>query len=215
MKDTVAMNMNKLVQFLVKPAEDFTRQDIIRFIMINNIEMLNFRHVGGDGRLKSLNFAVTGEAELDRLLSAGERVDGSSLLPCIDAASSDLYIVPRYRTAFVNPFLSVPAVDILCSYYTKDGTPLASSPENTLRKAQEALRNSTGFTLEAMAELEYYVCYDSQRLYPVAAQRGYQESYPFFKWERLRGEAMQAIVQAGGKVKYGHSEVGVISDGDR
>jgi glutamine synthetase len=214
MKDTIGMNMNKIVQFLGKPAEEFTKKDLVKFIEENRIEMVNFRYVGGDGRLKTLNFAITSKAQLDSLLSTGERVDGSSLLPHIDAASSDLYVIPRYRTAYVNPFSPIPTVDILCSYYTNEGTRLPSSPENTVRKAHEVLKSSTGLTLEAMGELEYYVFYDSQPFYPTTAQMGYQESSPFSKWERLRGEAMLAIAQAGGKVKYGHSEVGNIHGED-
>ncbi len=107
--------------------------------------------------LKTLNFVITGKTQLDRLLSIGERVDGSSLFSYIDAASSDLYVVPRYKTAFVNPFSKIPAVDILCSYYTNQGIPLASSPENIVRKADGVLKKSTGLTLEAMGELEYYI----------------------------------------------------------
>ncbi|RLC92856.1 MAG: glutamine synthetase, partial [Chloroflexi bacterium] len=212
MKDSrLAMNPNKLVQYLEKPPEEFTKEDLIKFIEAHNIQMVNFRFVGGDGRLKTLNFVITGRSQLDRLLSAGERVDGSSLFSYIDAASSDLYAVPRYKTAFVNPFAPIPTVDILCSYYTKDGNPLASSPENVLRKAHEVLKGSTGLTLEAMGELEYYVLSGKQDLYPTKSQKGYQESSPFCKWETLRCEAMQAIAQAGGNIKYGHSEVGYIS----
>ena len=215
MKDTVVMNMNKVVQFLGKPPEEFTKQDIIKFIKDNKIEMMNFRYLGGDGRLKTLNFVITSEAHLDRLLSTGERVDGSSLLPYIDAASSDLYVIPRYKTAYVNPFSPVPTVDMLCSYYTNEGIQLPSSPENIIRKADEALKNSTGLTMEAMGELEYYVFYESQRFYPTTAQKGYQESSPFSKWENLRREAMLTIAQVGGKIKYGHSEVGNIHEEDR
>ena len=214
MKDTVGMNMNKIVQFLAKPAEEFTKLDLIKFIEEKEIEMVNFRYIGGDGRLKTLNFVITSKTELDRLLSVGERVDGSSLFSYIDAASSDLYVIPRYKTAYVNPFSPIPTVDILCSYYTNEGIRLPSSPENIVRKAQEILKNSTGLTLEAMGELEYYVFYGSQRFYPVTAQRGYQESAPFSKWERLRCEVIQAIAQAGGKIKYGHSEVGNICEED-
>ena len=206
--------MNKVVQFLGKPAEEFTKQDLIRFIEDKKIEMVNFRYVGGDGRLKTLNFVITSKAQLDRLLSMGERVDGSSLLPYIDAASSDLYVIPRYRTAYVNPFSPIPTLDILCSYYTSEGIRLPSSPENVVRKAHEVLKNSTGLTLEAMGELEYYVFYEGQRFYLTTAQEGYQESSPFSKWEGLRCEAMQAIAQAGGKIKYGHSEVGNIREED-
>jgi len=206
------MNINKIARFLGKSPEEFTKRDLIKFIEENNIEMVNFRHVGGDGRLKTLNFAISDKAQLDYLLSGGERVDGSSLLPYIDAASSDLYIIPRYRTAFVNPFSPIPTVDILCTYYTREGTRLPSSPENILRKAHEVLKSSTGLAMEAMGELEYYVFYEKQPFYSVRAQKGYQESSPFSKWERLRLEVMQAIAQAGGKIKYSHSEVGNIPE---
>jgi len=212
MKHTEGMDINKIVQFLEKPAEEFTKQDLIKFIEDREIERVNFRYAGGDGRLKTLNFIISSKAQLNRLLSIGERVDGSSLLPYIDAASSDLYVIPRYKTAYVNPFSPVPTVDILCSYYTSEGVPLPSSPENIVRKAGQVLKNSTGLTLEAMGELEYYVLYDSQRFYPTMAQRGYHESAPFSKWEGLRCEAMQFIAQAGGKIKYGHSEVGNIRE---
>ena len=214
MKDTVGMNINKIVQFLGKPPEEFTKQDLIKFIEEKKIEMVNFRYVGGDGRLKTLNFVITNKAQLDRLLSTGERADGSSLLPYIDAASSDLYVIPRYKTAYVNPFAPIPTLDILCSYYTSEGVPLPSSPANIVRKAHEALKNSTGLTLEVMGELEYYVFYNSQRFYPTTTQMGYQESAPFSKWEELRCEAMRAIAQVGGKIKYGHSEVGNIREED-
>ena len=91
MKDTrIEMNPNRIVQYLGKPPEEFTREDLIKFIEDNRIETINFRYVGGDGRLKTLNFVITSRAQLDQLLSAGERVDGSSLFSYIDAASSDL-----------------------------------------------------------------------------------------------------------------------------
>ena len=168
MKDTADINMsNKLVQFLSKESKDFTKSDLVKFIMENDIAMVNFRYVGGDSRLKTLNFVVTSKAQIDRLLSTGERVDGGSLLPYIDAGSSDLYVIPRYRTAYVNPFSSVPTLDVLCSYYTADGTRLASSPENVIKKAHEALTNSTGLTMEAMGELEYYAFYNDKTLYPI------------------------------------------------
>jgi len=52
--------------------------------------------------------------------------------------------------------------------------------------------------------------HDRQYSYPSVPQKGYHESAPFCKWEMLRYEAMQAIAQAGGNIKYGHSEVGHI-----
>lgn len=214
MKDAIALNPNKLVKALGKPAQDFTKADIIRFIEQNDIRMLNFRYVAGDGRLKKLNFVINNKAHLDRVLSMGERVDGSSLFSFVSADSSDLYVVPRYRTAFVNPFTEVPTIDLICSFYDNQGLPLESAPENILRKAQRTLKARTGFTMEALGELEYYLFSEIDRIYPIVEQKGYHESHPFSKWGLVRREAMQVISEMGGIIKYGHAEVGNILSGD-
>jgi glutamine synthetase len=214
MSQAANLNANTIARYLDKAPADFTKADIIKFVEENGIAAINFRHLGGDGRLKTLNFIVNSREQLDQILSAGERVDGSSLFSYIDSASSDLYVVPRYRTAFVNPFATIPSIDILGTYFTKEGERLASSPENILKKAQDNLKEKAGLRFEAMGELEYYVIAPRQHLYPTVAQKGYQESAPFCKWETLRYEAMNLIAQAGGKIKYGHSEVGHISSDD-
>ncbi len=80
MKDCeYALNPNQLVKYLKKPAADFTRADLIRYIEENEIEMLNFRYLAEDGRLKALTFVITSREHLESLLTTGERVDGSSL----------------------------------------------------------------------------------------------------------------------------------------
>lgn len=208
MESKMQLNPDPLMSFLRKERHSFTKNDLIYFIAENDIEMINFRYVGGDGRLKTLNFIINDAEQLDNILTYGERVDGSSLFPYIQAGSSDLYVVPRYRTAFLNPFSEVPAIDILCSYYDKDGKPLESAPENTLRKAARAFRESTGMEFQAMGELEYYVISPADTLFETENQRGYHESAPFSKWHALRCEAMKAIASTGGQIKYGHSEVG-------
>ena len=128
MNDNISLNPNALVHFLDKPADDFTKADLIRFIEANDIRMLNFRYSAADSRLKTLNFIIKDRHHLDSILSTGERVDGSSLFPnYVKPGSSDLYVIPRYRTTFLNPFSEIPAVDILCSYYDKDGQPFCDS----------------------------------------------------------------------------------------
>lgn len=208
MEERNILNPNPLVKFLNKPQKEFTKADLIRYIIKNDIEMINLRYVGADGRLKTLNFIINSLEHLDSILTYGERVDGSSLFPYIEAGSSDLYVIPRYRTAFLNPFSDIPAIDILCSYYTKDGKPLESAPEYTLRKAHEAFKQTTGLEFQAMGELEYYVISEKEDLFETPDQKGYHESIPFCKWANLRTEAMRAIAQTGGQIKYGHSEVG-------
>lgn len=211
-KNQYLLNPNPLVRFLQKPPAEFTRADIIRYIEENDIEMVNFRYVGGDGRLKALNFVIQSREHLESILSAGERVDGSSLFTFLEAGSSDLYVVPRFRSAFLNPFSEIPAVDIMCSYYDKDGKPLESAPENIMRKAHLELLEKTGYGMEVMGEIEYYVISEKDPLYRANDQRAYHESEPFVKWEQLRVDAMMAMAQTGAMIKYSHSEVGNFSD---
>ena len=94
--------------FLEKPCAEFTKEDIKRYIQQNGIRMVNFMYPAGDGRLKTLNFVINNQAYLDAILTCGERVDGSSLFPFIEAGSSDLYVIPRFRTAFLDPFAEIP-----------------------------------------------------------------------------------------------------------
>jgi len=211
MNEITAMNPNPLVQYLNKPASAFTRADLMRYIEDHDIEMINFRYVGWDGRLKTLNFIINSHDHLESILSSGERVDGSSLFPFVEPGSSDLYVIPKYKTAFRNPFAEVPTLDILCSFYDRHGNPLEISPEYILKKAHRAMQNVTGLTFETMGELEYYIISEEEELYPAVDQKGYHESSPYNKYGDYRREAMRLIAQSGGQIKYGHSEVGNFS----
>jgi glutamine synthetase len=208
MNKDLEMNPNKLVAYLGKPACEFTKADIVRYIKENGVRMVNFMYPAGDGRLKTLNFVINNEAYLDAILTCGERVDGSSLFTFIEAGSSDLYVLPRFCTAFLDPFAEIPTLSMLCSYFNKDGEPLESSPENTLRKACKAFKDVTGMDFQAMGELEYYVIAPDSGLYPATDQKGYHESAPYAKFNEFRTQCMSYIAQAGGQIKYGHSEVG-------
>ena len=205
------MNANEVVAFLQKPSSEWTKDDIVRFIRENEIKMVNLMYPGGDGKLKTLNFVINNLDYLDTILTCGERVDGSSLFSFIQAGSSDLYVVPRYASAFVDPFAEIPTLCLLASYFDKDGNPLESSPEYTLAKAAKAFREVTGMEFHAMGELEYYVITPDEEVFPAVDQRGYHESMPYAKTNDFRTLCMSYIAKAGGQIKYGHSEVGNFS----
>ena len=208
MEQDFSMHANPLVAKLQKPASEFTKADIVSYIKENGITMVNFMYPAADGRLKTLNFVINDAAYLDAILTCGERVDGSSLFPFIEAGSSDLYVIPRFCTAFIDPFAEQPTLSMLCSFFNKDGEPLESSPEHTLRKACRAFTEVTGMEFQAMGELEYYVISEDSGMFPATDQRGYHESAPYAKFNEFRTECMAYIAQAGGQIKYGHSEVG-------
>lgn len=208
MNPTVSLCPNPVVQFLEKQPSEFRKADIIRFIKENGIKMVNFMYPADDNRLKSLNFVINSEEYLESILTYGERVDGSSLFPFIEAGNSDLYVIPRYSTAFVDPFAEIPTLTMLASFFDKEGTPLQSSPEQTLRKACKAFKDVTGYDFYAMGELEYYVISEDTGLFPASDQKGYHESSPYAKFNDFRAECMWHIANAGGQIKYGHNEVG-------
>ena len=214
MDKAIMLNPNDLVRFLGKPQKEFTREDIIKYIVENDIEMVNFMYPAGDGRLKTLNFYINSLEYLETILTLGERVDGSSLFSFINAASSDLYVLPRFNTAFVDPFASIPTIAMLCSFFDKDGNPLKSSPEYTLRRACEEFTLTTGMNFQAMGELEFYVINPDEQKFSATDQKGYHESAPYAKSGDFRTRCMQAIASTGAHIKYGHSEVGnFVQDG--
>ena len=208
MNQNLSLNPNKVVEFLQKSPEDIRRSDLIRFVKENGIRMVNFMYPADDNRLKTLNFVVNSEEYLNSILTYGERVDGSSLFPFIEAGNSDLYVIPRYSTAFVDPFAEIPTLTMLATFFDKEGHPLESSPEYTLRKACESFKEVTGMDFHAMGELEYYVISDDNGLFHANDQKGYHESAPYAKFNDFRVECMSLIAQAGGQIKYGHNEVG-------
>lgn len=204
----LTLNKNELVKALQKPQREFTKTDIINYVIGHEIQMINFMYPAADGRLKTLNFVINDLDYLDTILSLGERVDGSSLFPFISAGNSDLYVLPRFSTAFVDPFSPLPTVTMLCSFFGQDGNLLESSPEYTLRKACREFTRVTGMRFQAMGELEYYVITADSGAFPAVDQRGYHESSPFAKFNDFRTKCMHAIATVGGYIKYGHSEVG-------
>jgi len=209
-----SLTSNPIIKILQKPAQEITKEDIAHFVKENNIKVINFRYAAWDGRLKTLSFFIESYSHLISILTAGERVDGSSLFPFIDSDSSDLYVIPRFKTVFVNPFSEIPAIDILCSFYDKNGNPFEGSPEYILKKAHQSFKNVTGYEFEAMGELEFYIISKDDGLFRAEDQHGYHESSPFSKWVDFRTEAMKLIAETGGKIKYGHSEVGNFKTGD-
>lgn len=204
----ISMSRNHVVSVLQKPASEFTRADIIEYIVSENIEMVNFMYPAADGRLKTLNFIINNLEYLETILSTGERVDGSSLFPFIETSKSDLYVIPRYSTAFRDPFAEIPTLTMLCSFFDKDGNPWSGDPRGVLQRACKAFKDVSDLDFEAMGELEFYVIAADPGSFPATDQKGYHESAPFAKFNDFRTKAMQMIASTGGQIKYGHSEVG-------
>jgi len=128
----------------------------------------------------------------------------------VDESLSDLYVVPVYKTAFLNPFDSK-SLDFICRYMTKDGELAPFALDNILASASRLFRKRSGLELRALGEIEFFLIFDQERtLFPMKKQHGYHESSPFAKGSNVLNQIIRAISQATGSVKYGHHEVGAI-----
>lgn len=187
----------------------YTKEDILRLIEDKDIKILNLCHIPEDCHLKTLSFAVKNRDRLDEILEFGERVDGSSLFSYIDPNKSDIYVMPRTHTAFIDSFSAIPTLNILCRYLDEDGKPLEISPEKILQRAEEKLHSSTGITLKALAELEFYLVYKQEEAdFQGISEKNYHESAPFTRLGDVRNEILAKLEDLGFATKYGHAEAG-------
>jgi glutamine synthetase len=195
--------------FLGKERQDFTREDLLKIIIEKKLERITFHYTGIDGKVKELRIPIINRKQVELILAEGERVDGSSLFKgIVDTGKSDLYIVPVYRTAFLNPFDSG-SIDFICRFIDRDGNLVDYAPDNILHKATQALKKNTGMELWALGEIEFYLIGEpSNRTYPMNRQEGYHATAPFIKTGPILDEMVKYITQIFGNVKYAHGEVG-------
>ncbi len=202
-----------LSALLNKAAHDFQRADFVKIIEQRKIERITFHYTGLDGHLKELKFPIPNRRRAEVVLAEGERADGSSLFKgLVDASLSDLYVVPDYKTAFLNPFDDC-SLDFICRYLTRDGSRAAFALDNILANANFHFEQSTGLELYALGELEFYLLLDKNpNIFQLKKQQGYHESAPFIKGGEILDEIVHYITQITGAVKYSHSEVGYMDD---
>lgn len=202
---------NPLSLMLDKDRADFTRADMLEVIRRHKIERLCFHYTALDGKLRELKLPFSDFGQAERILASGERVDGSSLFPgLVDAASSDLYVVPSYRTAFLSPF-DAASLNFICRFLDRDGSPASFTPDNILALAHDRFTKLTGLELHALGELEFFLIREGgPENFSAHRQIGYHASSPFFKGGDVVNEMVRHLTQITGAVKYAHAEVGYI-----
>ncbi len=191
--------------------KNLQRSDLLNFINQNKIKRITFHYTAGDGRLKQLIVPVNSMNYAERILAAGERVDGSSLFKgMVGTSSSDLYVVPVYASAFIDPF-DKKGICFLCRFLDKDEKLAEFCPDNILMRAARSLKENHGYDLWALGELEFYLIGDQEEEnYPMPFQGGYHASEPFSRYLDVVKEMLEIISDITAHVKYGHSEVGTI-----
>jgi glutamine synthetase len=179
--------------------------------------LLSLMHVGGDGRLKGLDFAPRDADHVRAILQAGERADGSSLFARsgIETGASDILLRPRPETAFVDPFGATPTLAVLCGHATRAGGALRQSPDTIVRRAARHVTAETGHDLWAHGEVEFFLGQAVDGGQDSGGDdRGYHATRPVVFGQALRRRALVCLSEMGVPVKYAHSEVGHIASSE-
>jgi glutamine synthetase len=204
-------DIRPLVRRLRKPPSEWRRRDLAAMVLEDGIRVVDFHYPSFDGKLRELRLPVTSPAYLDRILAAGERVDGSSLHPgLLESGASDLYVVPVYRWAFLDPW-SPDELHVVCRFAERSGAPSPLTPDNLLASAAAALAAASGFDLLALAELELYLILERHdERFTGRSQRNYHQSAPYLHGHAIADEILRQASAVTGCVKYCHAEVGYI-----
>ena len=198
---------------LDKSPQDFTRADMIRVIEREENRTDHLPLYGA--RRQTEGAQAPGRRTKPRpkpILAEGERVDGSSLFKgMVETAMSDLYVVPVYSTAFLNPF-DDRSLDFICRYFTKDGVPAPFAPDNILNRAAALFRKNTGLELQALGEIEFYLLSDRgpRAFSRPNRRRGITIPPRSSRSGAIVNEILSRITQITGAVKYAHGEVGSV-----
>ncbi|HVP39697.1 MAG TPA: hypothetical protein VMS93_11005 [Candidatus Saccharimonadales bacterium] len=205
-----------LERLLGCPPGTWTVDDLVELARERGIRVVSLMHVGGDGTLKTLDFAPRSVAHLRDVLEGGERADGSSLFAGlgIRTGASDILLRPRPASAFLDPFSPLPTLALLCGHEGRDGEPLPQSPDTIVRRAEERLRAETGLELHALGEVEFFLGRRGGSGETHGDDRGYHATSPFVFGEALRRRALVTLAEIGVPLKYAHSEVGLIQAGE-
>jgi len=208
-----ALSARVLERLIGRAPSTWTADDLVTLVGERGIRLVTLMHVGAGGELKALDFVPQSATHLREILTAGERADGTSLFPGLNA--SDIVLRPRLPTAFLDPFAPHPTLAVLCEHVGRDGAPLSASPSTVVRRACERLERETGVMLQALGEVEFYLGRPTgEANISSMGDGGYHATAPSAFGEDLRRRALVHLTDIGVPLKYAHAESGrVAADG--
>jgi glutamine synthetase len=213
-----------------------TATDVIDLARRTGIAIVDLRFVDVVGQWQ--HFSIPARELTPGLFSDGIGFDGSSIRGFQHIHESDMLLVPDPATAFVDPTLRVPTLDIICDVAEPgDRAPYTRDPRYVAKKAERFLASSGIATTAYFGpEIEFYI-FDSIRfeqsahraLFEIDAEEGIwnsalngtgnlahrprpKEGYfpvpPMDRLQDLRSEMVLRMEASGIDVEVHHHEVG-------
>jgi glutamine synthetase len=212
-----------------------TPEELIKFVNDEQIKIIDLRFVDLLGLWQ--HFSVTAGELSDEMFEEGVGFDGSSIRGFQKIQESDMLLVPDAASAFVDPFTTIPTLDIVCN--VKDPVTLqrySRDPRYIAQKAENYLKSTgIGDTAYFGPEPEFFVLDDirfdqsyNYGYYYLDSSEGfwnsgreekpnlgykprYKEGYfpvqPMDSLQDIRSEMVLVLEKIGVKVEVHHHEV--------
>ncbi|MFQ5645677.1 MAG: type I glutamate--ammonia ligase, partial [bacterium] len=219
-----------------------TPKKVVEMAKENGIKMVDFKFMDFVGLWQHFTVPIC-ELDEDAF-EEGKGFDGSSIRGWQQIHSSDMLIIPDPATAKVDPFMAMPTLSLICNVVdpiTKES--YSRDPRNIAQKAENYLKSSgIGDTAYFGPEAEFFIFDDvrfdtneHESYYHVDSVEGrwntgeyeepnlnhkprYKEGYfpvpPLDKFQDLRSEMMQTMIDLGIEMECQHHEVATGGQGE-
>jgi len=181
-----------------------TREDVLKFVDEQGVEIVNLWFTDILGRLKSLGIT---RDELKEAIHEGVGFDGSSVEGFVRIYESDLVALPDPSTFVLLPKSMGSRITgiMFCDTMNPDGSHYEGDPRHILRRTLEKAAEKD-FSFKIGPELEYFYFKDctQPRLLDVA---GYFDVVPDDVGAEVRNQTISALQSMGVAVECGHHEV--------
>ena len=186
----------------------YTKQKILNIAETEDVEFIRLQFTDLFGTLK--NVAIT-KSQLAKALDNKIMFDGSSIEGFARIEESDMYLYPDYDTFEILPFRphQGKVARLLCDVCRADGTPLAVSPREILKKTMEKVEKE-GYTFQIDPECEFFLFNQDEDGQPTTMsteRAGYFDLGPVDLGENARRDMVLTLEDMGYEIEASHHEV--------
>lgn len=184
-----------------------TREEILQMVENEDVEFIRLQFTDMFGTLK--NVAVTA-TQLQYMKDNRYLIDGSCMYGELRTGEEDMYLCPDLDTFVTLPWRPQQGkvARLLCDVCRADGTPLAVSPREILKKTMEKAEKE-GYTFQIDPECEFFLFHTEDNGNPTTVtheQAGYLDISPLDLGENARRDMVLTLEDMGMEVESSHHE---------
>ena len=182
-------------------------REILQMVENEDVEFIRLQFTDMFGTLK--NVAVTA-TQLQYMKDNRYLIDGSCMYGELRTGEEDMYLCPDLDTFVILPWRPQQGkvARLLCDVCRADGTPLAVSPREILKKTIEKVEKE-GYTFQIDPECEFFLFHEDENGVPTTVtheKAGYMDISPLDLGENARRDMVMTLEDMGFEIESSHHE---------